>query len=88
MWNRAFNKGISIRSFVRTMTMLLWEFCLLGDLDSVILDAPLSSVGCTQAAELRAWLEGELGACSKSTGSRLIEAVNQGKIAFVSSNLR
>lgn len=95
MWNRAFNQGVSVRSVIRTLTMLLWELCLLGDLDSVILDAPLSSVGVTQAAELQAWLGAEATKSSDGAhllSSRLLQIIKtshaRGKLAFVASNLR
>lgn len=56
VWNRAFNRGLRVHGICGALKIFLWELCLLGDIDSMILDSPLSKEGAAQAARLHDWV--------------------------------
>lgn len=76
--------------------LILWEVCLIGDLDSVLFDSPLSSVGVAQAAELHAFFCTDLTVKDKCDVSdaasnllrRMKSARDERRMAYIVSNLR
>ncbi|EZG47205.1 histidine phosphatase superfamily (branch 1) protein [Gregarina niphandrodes] len=56
MWNKLFNRGIGLVSLGRIIGGVIDELIMATEVDSQILDSPLSAVGVQQANELCSWL--------------------------------
>eukprot|EP00920_Eleutheroschizon_duboscqi_P004252 GHVT01009756.1.p1 GENE.GHVT01009756.1~~GHVT01009756.1.p1 ORF type:complete len:762 (-),score=210.01 GHVT01009756.1:713-2974(-) len=56
VWNFACNRGLNVGLFFRLFFFGCYETVLACERDSVLLDSPLSTLGISQACELRRWL--------------------------------
>ena len=94
-WNVVFNKGLNASFPKRLGNALHQELMLLGTLDSVFVDSPMSADGADQARELAEYVESppdddEVGAVLKGTSktssviasSNLRRALSTGTVAF------
>jgi len=85
-WNLVFNKGFGADFPGRLGSALLAEAKEATTLDSVFVDSPLSSVGCSQAKSLVNFIEKESEEHSSGLGT-LLKGL-EGESVIASSNLR